>query len=553
MKEPDSDTEVVRTTTEYDVPIPMRDGTILRSRVVRPELRGRVPVVLVRSPYPLEVSRFEFDESAATRRGLAVVLVSHRGTGASDGDFDPWNDDAADGVDLIEWCASQGWSSGEVVTLGRSYVAGTQLYAAGAKHPALRAMALGVCPSDPYDIQHVGGACTLAASLGWAFAQAGGLISRRIARGEAEPSEMAEWMRLMDDFVQILRHGPLPDIPLLDRAFPGWRSGFEHPARDGWWGVRALPEREPMPAFYVGGWHDIFIRGTLHEFTRARHPDSQLVVGPWGHSQPAASLGEVQFGPRASGAAVGIDDRMLDCVSLFVMGENAWHRTSAWPPPESMDQELFLLSGSRLAADGPGIEGELVQFLHDPSDPVPTLGGNNLFLDGDAGRIAGSWDQRDLDGRSDILNFVSEPLPHDLDVIGVVRLSLVASTSAVDTDWCAKLVDVHPNGRALNVVDGVVRARLSDSDSEERPLEPGVPHRFEIEVGPTAQRFVAGHRIRLDIASSNHPRFDVNPGNGGTWAGTRPEDYVRSVQTVYLDHDHASFLTLPVVDCWSEG
>lgn len=565
-------TTALRTLTEHDVPVPLRDGTVLRAVVTRPADGAPAPVLLMRSPYPLEGARFDVDPWGVLRRGLVLVRVSHRGTGASDGDFEPWRDDAADGADAIAWCAAQPWSSGDVVTYGRSYLAQTQLYAASERPPALRGMGLGVCPGDPYDVVHQGGALLLGSSLGWALAQAGGGLARAVARGDEAPEALARWRTAMADFDAIVVGDGTADLPreVLDVGLPSWRAWVDHPVRDEWWSERALPAREAVPSFYVGGWHDIFVRGTLAQFERSRHPASSLVVGPWGHGPALASLGEVHHGPEADALGLGLEAEMLDAlarwaraepgapaaddrpVRLFVMGAGRWFATTSWPPPESRDRTYFLHGDGRLAAESPEVGAPPVTYVHDPADPVPTVGGPNLFLRGEAAYGTGSWDQRAKDARPDVVRFETPPLEADLDVVGVVRLSLVASTSALDTDWCATLVDVHPDGRALNVVDGVVRARFATSDARERLLEPDVAHRLEIEVGPTAQRFAAGHRVRVDVASSNHPRFDVNPGTGGTWAGTPRAEHVVAHQRVHVDHDAASYLTLPVLDALDE-
>lgn len=553
----------LRTVTEHDVAVPLRDGTVLRAVVSRPDVDHPVPVLLMRSPYPLEGTRLDVDPWAVLRRGLALVRVSHRGTGASEGGFEPWVDDADDGADVLAWCAAQEWSTGDVVTHGRSYLAQTQLFAASRRPPALRAMGLGVCPGDGYDVLHQGGAVVLGSGLGWALMQAGARFARAVARGEGDPADLVEWEATVRDLDTVLARGPL-DVPVLDRGLAGWRAWVQRPARDVWWERRAVGDRDPVPAFFVGGWHDIFVRGTLAEFARSRHPRSRLVVGPWGHGPGGSALGEVVYGFGAGAQAIGLDDEVLDFlaahahgraetldepapVRLHLMGADEWVATTAWPPPESVERPWYLHPHGRLAPEPPRAGAGTVTFVHDPADPVPTVGGANLFLHGDAAGGTGAWDQRAKDGRDDVVRFVSEPLAEDLDVVGVVRLELVASTTAVDADWCATLVDVHPDGRALNVVDGVVRARFAESDTRERLLEPGVPHRLVVEVGPTAQRFAAGHRIRVDVAGSNHPRFDVNPGTGGTWAVTPPDEYVVGRQTLHLDASLPTRLVLPVL------
>ncbi|KGM13683.1 CocE/NonD family hydrolase [Cellulomonas bogoriensis] len=554
----------LRTVTEYEVPVPVRDGTVLRATVTRPEAPGPVPVLLMRTPYPVQDVRLDVDVAAVVRRGLALVCVANRGTGASDGVFEPWADDARDGADVIDWCAAQAWCTGDVVTYGRSYLAQTQLFAAGERPPALRAMGLGVCPGDPYDVVHHGGAMLAGSGVGWAVGQTGLALARGVARGEVSSGVVRAWRELPGEVGEVLRGGEAVAVP-FDAGMPSWRGWLEHPARDGWWARRALPDRDPVPSFYVGGWHDIFVRGTVEQFMRSRHPGSTLVVGPWGHGPGGAALGEARYGPRADARALGLDEEILGFlasyargevpgtaedapVRLYLMGADVWVRTTDWPHPAAVDHRYHLHPDGTLAVHepAPGASGD-VGFVHDPADPVPTVGGPNIFAHGDAAYGTGAWDQGARAARPDVVSFESGVLSEDVDVVGTVRLSLVVSTTARDADWCATLVDVHPDGRALNVVDGVVRARFSGSDATESLLEPGVPHRVEVELGPTAQRFGAGHRIRVDVSGSNHPRFDVNPGTGLPWSRTAPGEHVVSHQTVHLGAASPSYLTLPVL------
>lgn len=550
------------TTTQYDVPVPMPDGTVLRAVVVRPVTDDPVPVVLVRSPYPLADARFEVDLMGLAARGLALVLVSLRGTGASEGTFRPWRDDAADGVATIAWCARQPWSDGRVATLGRSYVAHTQLYAAGGAPPALRAMVTGVVPTDPRLLTYTGGALNLGSTLAWAAGMAGVNLGRRAAAGEDVSALQDAWGRLMGGFPDAYATTPLTDVPVLDELFPAWREWLEHPDDDDHWRALELPDRPAVPTFVVAGWHDIFRDGSLREFAREpRHPASRLVVGPWSHGAPNRSLGDVDHGAAASGAAIGLDGQLLDFlaahlrddapgdagptpVSVFVTGADEWTQHASWPPPAT-DTHLHLHPG-RLSADAPAADVEPSRFTFDPHDPVPTLGGANLMPTGEAAGMCGSVDQRPLDARTDVLRFVGDALAEPVTVIGPVRLTLHAATSAADTDWTAKLVDVHPDGTALNVVDGVLRARHRDP-AHPTLLPAGEVHELVVELGAVGHRFRAGHRIRLDVSSSNFPRFDRNPGTGAPGGTTPASAFVVAHQQVRHDAAHPSRLTLPVV------
>lgn len=545
------------------VPIPLADGTVLRATVHRPVTEGPVPVVLALTPYPVNAARQEMDEQAFVDRGLAVVVVALRGTGASEGAFVPWEGHAQDARDVLEWCASQPWATGAVVGWGRSYLAQTLLYLASTGHPALRAMHLAVCPGDPVDVAYRGGALLLGSSLNWVTAMSRGEIGRAAARGEDVADDAAAWEELASDLVGAARSGPFADLPLLARRFPAWRAWVTHPAGDPWWGERALPPRPGIPTLYVAGWHDIFRDLTLRQYATARHPASRLVVGPWAHGAPWRAIGEADHGraaargaeklaaqavdflvAHATGAAAPADPAAAEPappVRVFVMGIDEWRDLDAWPPPAAA-RPWYLAPDGVLAAE-PAHEAPPSTFTADPADPVPTVGGTNLFEQGDAALGAGPWDQRRLDGRPDLLTFVSPPLTADLTVIGDVVVHLVAATDAVDTDWVATLSDVHPDGPALGVLQGVARVREVLGGL----VPPGEAREVPVDLGATAHTFRAGHRLRVDVASSSFPRFDVNPGTGTSAAVTPVADHRAAHQTVHHDAARPSRLVLPVV------
>ena len=554
---------------DLDVRVPMGDGQTLSTEVWRPRGRGPVPAIVVRSPYDDHVARATLDAVRAIREGFAVVIQQVRGTGASDGRFEPWVDEADDGAATIAWCARQPWCNGVVGTLGLSYLAHVQLYAASRAPAPLRAMVMEVAPRQPYDLTYVGGALALGSSLGWSLAQAAQVVRRKVARGEVPATELQLVAETLDPSANLLG-GSLREIELLSRHFPAWEAWLDHPARDQWWGARALGPLPSLPVMYVGGWSDIFLRGTLDNWAAGpRHPGSRLVIGPWGHSVRSSALGEVDYGIAASGLAgdlmgreLAFLDRHLNAadaetgsadddaspIRIFVMGANTWRDETAWPPPAARPTDFFLHAGGRLSRDSPRADAEPARFVFDPHDPVPTIGGRNLLSDSEAAYQVGSWDQASLDQRRDILRFVTEPLTAPVEVTGELTVTLWASTTAADTDWTAKLIDVHPDGRALNVADGIVRATgLRGADRAGR-VEPGRPDAYTIDLAATAQLFAAGHRIRLDISSSNFPRFDLNPGTGASMADAGADSYVQARQTVYLDSARASRVTLPLVE-----
>lgn len=542
---------------EYGVPIPMRDGTVLRADVVRPGGDAPVPVLLLRNPYPSFVARSVADPVAAAAAGFAVVLQSTRGTGESDGEFVPWVHDPADGADTIAWCAAQPWSNGRVGMLGPSYLGHVQLFAASQAPPALAAIAPSVVPSHPYDLTYEGGALLLGSALGWALGRAGDRILRDVTAGRRGPDALGPWAAANAGFDDVVRTTPLAAEPVTAQHFPAWQDWLAHPEHDDWWLAVDLAPRPPVPMFVVTGWWDIFLTGTLAEWSReCRHPASRLLVGPWSHGNQWDAHGETRYGAAASAMAQNVPGRTLAFlgqhlvdrplpphldqptpVRLFVMGSNTWRDEPEWPPP-STEHRLHLHPQGRLSTDVPADGARPATFTHDPRDPVPTVGGRNLFPASQGGYQVGPVEQSVLDGRTDVLRFVTDPLDAPLTVIGPVSLTLHAATSAASTDWTGKLVDVHPDGRAYNVVDGVVRVREA---------QPGQVHAARLGLAATAYTFLPGHRIRLDVASSSFPRYDRNPGTGGTSGDTPESAFVTAEQTVFLDALRPSWLSLPVV------
>ena len=553
---------------ELDVKIEMRDGTLLNAEVWRPtDGAAPVPAILIRSPYPDPVARASLDPVRAVRMGIAVVVQQMRGTGRSDGTFEPWIDEAEDGADTIAWCAEQPWCSGEVATMGFSYLAHAQLYAAGEKPPALKAMVLEVVPSDAYELTYVGGALAIGSSMGWSIAQSANGIVRQLERGE----DALAGLRLLDDTLlgeTDPLHQPLREIELLQRYFPSWEEWLNHPTRDEWWRARDHRPGPSLPVFCVGGWYDIFLRGTLNTWAAlSGGPRSRLLIGPWGHNGRTSALGELKFGPEALSGRVDLTGQELEflaaelnsghssgehgepgaSVRVFVMGANTWRDLDAWPPSDAVPTDFFIHAGGVISTQPPAVDLAFESFVFDPADPVPTIGGPNLLSDSEAAYQTGPWDQSPLDGRIDILRFATEPLTEAVAVIGELSVTLWASTSARDTDWTAKLIDVWPDGRALNISDGIIRAHHHLSVNDRELPEHDRPYEYSIDLVATAYEFAPGHRIRIDISSSNFPRFDVNPGTGYLMADAQPNSYTTAEQHVFVDATHPSRMTLAVI------
>ncbi|MFI6456940.1 CocE/NonD family hydrolase [Streptosporangium amethystogenes] len=519
---------------EHDTPVAMRDGTILRGDVYRPASGGPFPTLLMRSPYG-EGSFRSAPKIPALEAGFAVVLQHCRGRGSSDGTFRPWLDEGNDGYDTIEWICAQPWSNGEVVASGMSYLAGCALQAAATRPPGLKAVVASMTPHDFYDgLKYHGGAFALGSSLYWGSMQSMLHLLHGMAAGEDVGAGFGALLPILGDPAAAARTLPLGDIP----AIPWWREWTSHPRRDDYWEGLAETLRHDqieVPVMHRAGWFDLFLAGTLENHRRLGGP---LIIGPWSHGPGASGTGALDFGFAASAAGAQSERRELEflrgadhgpAVRIFVMGDDVWRDEEAWPLARAVDTRYHLHSDGSLSTDAPARTAPST-FVFDPRDPVPTVGGPLLLPDP---TNVGPQDQREVELRHDVLCFSTDVLASDIEVTGPLQVTLRAATSAVSTDWTAKLVDVHPDGRAMSVIDGILRART----------EPDSPAEFVIGLVATSQVFKAGHRIRVEISSSNFPRFDLNPGNGRTSAESAPEEFVVQHQAVFPD----SYITLPIV------
>ncbi|ADB48897.1 X-Pro dipeptidyl-peptidase domain protein [Conexibacter woesei DSM 14684] len=545
----------MRIEVETDVETPARDGTLLRADIYRPAGGGALPTLVRRTPYDKSLAvRTDVDVLRLVRAGYAVVVQDVRGRYASEGRFEPFRTEASDGADAVAWAAAQPWSSGAVGMVGASYEGMTQWLAASAAPPALRAIAPLVTSVDPYDgWAYQGGAFELGFGLLW---NAGNLASEPLAQ---DPR---------DDFEAAARRRPLRELA-PDAGLAGFhRDWLGHPGRDGWWEQLVPPERVgavAVPALSVGGWYDLFLRGTLagHSRMRAHANGSRLVVGPWSHMVSGGVFPQRSYGWRAAADAVdltGLHLRWFDrhlrgvengverepAVRLFVMGADRWRDADDWPLPGTAWTRFHLGGGGALSAEAPGAGGEDA-YRYDPRDPVPTAGGATFLPGQDVGACAGPLDQRAVQRRADVLVYRTPPLERDVEVIGPVELVLYVSSSAVDTDFTGKLVDVHPDGRAELLTDGILRARWRESQSTPVPLVPGRVYELRVDLGATANVFRVGHRIGLEISSSNFPRFDRNTNTGGTIADEREEDVAVAVNRVHHGRAHPSHLMLPAI------
>ena len=507
-------------TRRFNVRVPLRDGSTLSADLALAATRP-APAVVSRTPYGRSGDVQSARMAVFARAGYAFVNVDVRGRGDSDGVFDPYRNDGPDGADVIAWAAAQDWCTGDVASYGASYGGRIQWLTALEQPPALRAMVCLVTPSDPFV---------------------------EVPTGVPWPMHIS-WHRLTDgrmpqytgdvDWMAVYRHRPLLT---MDEAAgfvsPNWRADLQHQTLDDWWEPVRYQHRIgeiDLPVLHVSGWYDDEQIGTPANFaamTAAGRAGQRLLMGPWGHRvNSSRTIGDVDFGPEA---LIDLDRAILSFldehvrgaaprpapapVRIFVMGAGEWRDEQSWPPDKAGPAVFHFASGGR--ANSRFGDGRLVpepvpgeqppdEWMHDPDRPVP------FITDSSYAQIGGPDDYSGVETRGDVLVYSSDPLVEPLELIGAVRVVAHVATSAADTDVSAKLVDVHPSGSAQRLCDGVVRLRYRNGFGRAEPVTPGEVYEVTIPMWDTCVRLPARHRVRVEIASSAFPKFDVNLGTGG--------------------------------------
>jgi hypothetical protein len=537
-----------------DARIRARDGRLLAADVFYPDDGEQHPVLLMRGPYLRAAARAVLDVTGLTAAGWALVIGDIRGRGDSEGDGAPFIADAGDGADTLDWCVAQPWCDGRVAGHGSSYLGFTQWQMAGTAHPALRAIAPVQTSADAYRAWFDEGG----ALLNGLATQYGAYLAT-LDPGTS-PAALAEVSELTGDLAR-LQSIPPAEHPLrrLYRPYDDWIRLDRRAYWDGF-NVSPMTHRMDVAGYHVAGWYDLFCDPAIelwrqmreHAASEYARASQRLVVGFWPHGMGLQALPEVDYGPgsdlgSAAGAAMypwlrsALDGEPVEGgASVFVMGVNRWLDRPDWPPP-STPLVLHLDAGERGAVSsrgdgalraGPGDTGS-DRFVHDPADPVPTHGGKTLGL---WRPLPGPHDQRDVERRDDVLVYSSVELSGDLTIVGAVRAAITFETTGRCADVAVKLVDVHPDGRALNILDAVAR----------RDYEPGVAVEVEVALGSVGHAFRAGHRIRVEVASSNAPRLDVNRSTGRPIHEPGPAE--RATQRVHRGGTARSQLILPVID-----
>jgi uncharacterized protein len=578
---------------EKDVPATMRDGTVLRADVYRPAVAEPLPVLLTRTPYgkDLPTSTSYMDVLRLARRGYVAIVQDVRGRFASAGAFVPFEAEFEDGYDTVEWAARLPWCSGQVGMWGASYFGMTQWQAAVMQPPALQSMAPCISWGNYLNgVQRRGGARELGLTVSWAQAMAPTELLRQYAGDPARIGrELPELVGVIDRLPEVYATLPLDALPDPAGVAPYMFASMRRSLTDeAYWARMNLDgryDRIQAPPLHIGGWYDCFLGETLRQYQAMRAVAGadalgpHLVIGPWTHGRFDAQVGDLNFGLASAGFMLNYRGDLTEWhlrwydatlkgqvkalagqppVEVFVQGENRWRGYATWPPPSARDEVWYCHSAGqaatragngRLAREQPGDEPH-DEYLADPRDPVPTRGGNILMS---AQYRSGPLDQGPNEDRPDVLCYTSDSLPVGYTVLGPVSVTLFAASSAPDTDWVARLVDVYPDGRAMLVADGIVRASARESypapgviqPVAPRPIEPGRVYEYAIDLWAAGLTFQAGHRLRVEIASSCFPRWDRNVQTGQD--GMTAAETAVARQQVFHDAARPSRIALSVV------
>ncbi|TDW25701.1 hypothetical protein EV128_117133 [Rhizobium azibense] len=550
-----------------NVDVAMRDGVILKTDIWLPATDDACPVLLQRTPYRKEtpfgsqyISTLEFQ--TALRRGYAVAVQDTRGRYRSGGDFVPFAFEGRDSADTIEWLRCQPFCNGKVAMFGASYVGATQVLALSENPRGLKAIAPQLTTARHGETwMYRGGALELAFLLLWVLESLGAdHIQHRLA---VLPSDGRERMQALLEALQRDPSAAFARLPILDEAIaelaPYLRDWFDPEA------MSAKPDSDRLgwvktnetAVLVVAGWNDLFLEGSIELFENAKSrwagrsqmPD-RLIIGPWSHGNPSDWQGTEWLGYAASSADLPeenlaffdsvLEDRQpaSPVVRYFRSGSNSWHAAPDWPLPDTIDVPLFLDCSRGTLGSTPSGKA-ISSYISDPSTPVPTAGGATFLPGLLLGRNSGPVDQAAIEARSDVLVFTGQPLRDDLEVTGLVMACLWAASSAPTCDWTAKLCDLHPDGRSVGIVDGILRWNRSEVGNE--------PAELRIRLGHTSRLFKKGHRLRLQIASSNFPRFDRNPQSGVASTLASASDFTVAKQQIYSGAAYPSRIILPVV------
>jgi putative CocE/NonD family hydrolase len=558
-------------TFEPDVAMKTRDGVTLYADIFRPKVEGQFPVLLQRTPYGKNN-----DISIALRgaaRGYVMIIQDVRGRFSSEGEWYVFKHESADGYDAVEWAAALPYSNGKVGMWGGSYVGATQMLAAIAHPPHLA----GICPFVTGSNYHEnwtyqGGAFEQWFSESWTSRLAKDTFDRQLTR--VTDATVGDSQLPLASY-PLFNSSGFRTSELMASLAPYFLDWLAHPAYDDYWRAWSIQEHYAdvtVPVLSIAAWYDIFQGGSLQNYvglktqagSEAARRGQHLLVTLGGHAGQERKVGDVDFGPDAP---FNDDDATLDWydylfkgaqnefaqkpVTIFVMGLNQWRQEDEWPLARAKNTKYFLHSQG--AANSAGGNGSLStkapnseppdRYVYDPANQVPTIGGP-LCCDS-AHLKPGARDQHPAETRADVLVYSTSAFPEDVEVTGPVNVELYVESSALDTDFTAKLVDVGPDGFARNLTDGIIRARYRDSREKADLLKPGHVYKLSIDLWSTSNVFLKGHALRLEISSSNFPRFDRNLNTAES--PESGQQFISATNVILHDYKHPSALILPIV------
>ena len=540
----------------YDVQIPMRDGVRLSANVFGPKDSAKHPTMMQQTPYDKDTPNSMDDAWAFVKRGYVYVTVDVRGRYDSQGVFQPFRD-GRDGSDVLDWIARQPWSNGKVATHGASYGGNTQWELAKQNNPHHAAMLSYVSPADGFgDLIRFDGVPKLDLFFTWMMGMYGRVN---------HPLSGFDWSQVMHSL-------PLDKLDgLVGRDVRYWREAMAHDRLDEFWTPMQLTgnyNRFDIPSFNVTGWYEGQLRGQVQNFVGAvknskRPDDDMLVIGPWLHNvNHDRKIGERDAGPQAIIDLDHIRDAWLDHVMLgtpkpddthllyFLPVKNEWRGANAWPIPGTHFKTFLLASGGKAnSLDGDGVlvigdegHGDPDSYTYDPANPVPSVSSRTSGARGSLPQ--GSVDNRVVEERPDVLVYTSNSLADDTEVTGPVSATIYFSTDVVDTDFTVKLLDVYPDGRALNLSEGIARAKYRKSFATPELLTAGKVYKLDVTMYPTSNYFESGHRIRIEVSSSDFPNFarNLNVANSDTGAA-----FKIAHTRIYHSQEYPSAIVLPVI------
>ena len=569
-----------QTCQEYDVP--MRDGVALYTRVFLPDPDvwgpGPYPTILSTTPYGIG-SRGACGTAlpnSYAMNGYAYVYQDNRGRFLSQGIWDRAGD-GRDGYDTVEWIANQPWCNGcKIGMTGASALGITTYLTAGQMPPHLVAILPQVATANNLNnLTFEGNAMRLDTTLAWAGSQVAGLSQSHIDSLGLTPDQLAQAMNeynivradilshlgttnapLLPVTSQYWMHLPLYNFPAFTTFLPALNDNFLHPSQDAYRDAYDVEDKINVPGLHFGGWYDLFAQGNLEAYQKAQKNvgNQKLIMYNGGHNGAGSPLPYAPLSPVyrwfdywLKGIDTGIMDeppilyyRMID----YPTRTGDWQYADEWPPPDAKKKIYYLHSDGTLSPNYPKHKEGSLSYLYDPNDPVPTMGGRNLYIP------SGSMDQRIVEppNRSDVLVYTSDVLEKDVEVSGRIKVVLHASSNCKDTDFVAKIMDVYPDGKTMMIQDGVIRARYRESLKYQKLMKPGKIYEFTIDLGDTSQVFKAGHRIQIDITSSNFPRRDRNTNTGNAlYIVDTNDDAMVATNTIYHDAKHPSYVVLPIV------